>query len=158
MYNDAISDLITRIRNGQRAGQRSVKVPEVKLFKVILALLKKEGFIAGFESVESQTAKAKNDRKLSSDSAKKPRELPYRKRKAGKVLNVILKYDQNGEPVISELKRISKPGLRQYLGNDRLKPVRGGLGSVIVSTSRGIITDREARKLKVGGEPLFLIA
>ena len=130
MMTDPISDLLTRIRNAQMAEKVSVTVPASKVKRAVLEVLKAEGYIEGF--VE-QTADGKP------------------------VLNVRLKY-YAGRPVIERLERISRPGLRRYRGKDELPQVLGGLGTVIVSTSKGVMTDRAARQAGLGGEVLCVVA
>lgn len=128
--SDPIADFLTRIRNAQRAQKIEVNMPSSKLKAAIAGVLKKEGYITDFAVSE----------------------------KSGKpVLSVLLKYYQ-GEPVITLLKRVSKPGLRRYHGKDDLPKVQDGLGVAIVSTSRGVMSDREARSLGCGGEILCLVA
>jgi small subunit ribosomal protein S8 len=127
--SDPIADMLTRIRNGQSVGKASVSMPSSK-FKVSIAeLMKAEGYITDYS--------------VSSDS--KPE------------LTVELKYYQ-GQPVIELLKRASKPGLRLYKGSDELPKVRGGLGVAIVSTSKGLMTDRAARSAGHGGEVIAFVA
>jgi small subunit ribosomal protein S8 len=122
--------MLTRIRNGQTAGKQQVRMPASNLKAAIAKVLKSEGFIADFSHVEE---------------AGKP------------CLEVVLKYFQGG-PVIDMLRRVSRPGLRIYKSRDELPKVRGGLGIAIVSTSRGVMTDREARKQGHGGEVLAYVA
>lgn len=131
MINDHVSDMIARLRNGQRAGHRSVLVTASKMNKSILEVLKREGLIEGFESAE--------------DLNKKP------------AIKVGLKYYASGKPLISRAERVSKPGCRKYFQVEGLPKVSSGLGVAIVSTSKGIMTDHEARKSKVGGEVIALI-
>jgi small subunit ribosomal protein S8 len=126
MINDHVSDMITRIRNGQRAGHRSVLVTASKLNRSILEVLKREGFIEAFEGAE--------------DADKKP------------VIRVSLRYYSSGKPLISRVERVSKPGCRRYAEVSGLPKVSSGLGLAIVSTSKGVMSDAEARKLGVGGE------
>ncbi len=126
MINDHVSDMITRIRNGQRAGHRSVLVTVSKLNRSILEVLKREGFIEGFEAAE--------------DAEKKP------------ALRVALRYYSSGKPLISRVERVSKPGCRRYAEVARLPKVSSGLGLAIVSTSKGVMSDAEARRMGVGGE------
>ena len=130
MINDHVSDMITRIRNGQRAGHRSVIVTASKLNKSVLEVLKKEGLIEGFEGVDSE------------DGAKG--------------IRVGLKYFSSGRPVIGRATRVSRPGCRKYSTTEKLPRVSSGLGIAIVSTSRGVMADHEARKLRVGGEVIAL--
>jgi len=129
MMTDPIADMLTRIRNGQRAGKVSVSMPSSKLKSSIAQVLKDEGYIAEF-SIE--------------DADGKP------------VMNVDLKY-YDGQPVIETLKRISRPGLRIYKANDELPKVQNGLGVAIVSTSRGVMSDRAARAAGEGGEVLCYV-
>jgi len=129
MMTDPIADMLTRIRNGQRAGKVSVSMPSSKLKSSIAQVLKDEGYIAEF-SIE--------------DADGKP------------VMSVDLKY-YDGQPVIETLKRISRPGLRIYKANDELPKVQNGLGVAIVSTSRGVMSDRAARAAGEGGEVLCYV-
>ena len=124
---DPLADLLTRIRNGQQAGKLSVSVPSSKLKSAVLQVLQNEGYIAGFKS-EGVNASA--------------------------VTEVELKYYQ-GRPVIESIKRISRPGLRIYKHTKDLPQVNNGFGVAIVSTSKGVISDREARRLGIGGEILL---
>ena len=128
--SDPVADMFTRIRNGQSAGKQTVTMPASKLKVAIAQVLKDEGFVADFSSDE-----AEGKRRLS----------------------VELKYFQ-GEPVIDTIRRVSRPGLRIYKGQMELPKVRGGLGIAIVSTSRGVMTEREARKQGHGGEVLGYVA
>ena len=127
MNSDTISDFLTRIRNAQQAGHRRVDIPASKVKRAMSKILVDKGYISRFIDIEDN--------------------------KQG-VLRLFLKYDAYGQPVIKEMKRISKPGLRKYRSSDDLPKFYGGLGIVIISTSRGVMTDKEARKLKVGGEIL----
>ena len=128
--SDPIADMLTRIRNGQSAGKVSVTLPASKKKMAIAEVLKSEGYIADVNTSE-------NDGKP--------------------VMEITLKYFQ-GRPVIDMVKRVSRPGLRIYKGRDELPKVRGGLGIAIVSTSRGVMTDREARKQGHGGEVIAFVA
>lgn len=132
MSNDTIADTLTRIRNAQVAGHRVVKVPVSSAAKNVLAVLKTEGFIDTFESVKEEG-------------------------KTFPQFNVFLKYYDTGLPMISIAKRVSKPGQRQYSGVEKLPKVSNGLGISIVSTSQGVMSDKEARKRKIGGEVVALI-
>ena len=129
MLTDPIADMLTRIRNAGMARQRRVDMPVSKLKTEIARLLKDNGYI--------------HDYKLLDDG------------KHG-VLRLYLKYFQD-KPVIRELRRVSKPGLRQYVGVDDIPRVRNGLGMAMLSTSRGVMTDAQARAAKVGGELLALV-
>lgn len=130
MMTDPIADMLTRIRNGQRAGKVSVSMPSSKLKTSIAQVLKDEGYIAEF-AVQDEAGKT--------------------------VMNVDLKYYQ-GRPVIEDLKRVSRPGLRIYKANDELPKVQGGLGVAIVSTSKGVMSDRAARAAGEGGEVLCYVS
>jgi small subunit ribosomal protein S8 len=130
MMTDPIADMLTRIRNGQRAGKVSVSMPSSKLKTSIAQVLKDEGYIADF-AVQDEAGKA--------------------------VMNIDLKYYQ-GQPVIENLKRVSRPGLRIYKANDELPKVQGGLGVAIVSTSKGVMSDRAARAAGEGGEVLCYVS
>jgi len=125
---DPIADMLTRIRNAQQVGKTSVSMPSSTLKMNIARVLKEEGYIA--------------DVQVSEDA--KP------------VMTIELKYFQ-GKPVIAELARSSRPGLRAYKGKDKLPSVRGGLGVAIVTTSQGVMTDRAARAAGVGGEVLCTV-
>jgi small subunit ribosomal protein S8 len=128
--SDPIADMLTRIRNGQAAGKVSVTLPASKKKLAIANVLKSEGYISDVNSSEVDG---------------KP------------VMEITLKYFQ-GQPVIEMVKRVSRPGLRIYKGRNELPKVRGGLGIAIVSTSRGLMTDREARKQGHGGEVIAFVA
>jgi small subunit ribosomal protein S8 len=130
MMTDPIADMLTRIRNGQRAGKVSVSMPSSKLKASIAAVLKDEGYIADFR-VQDEAGKA--------------------------VMSVDLKYYE-GQPVIDALQRISRPGLRIYKSKDELPKVQGGLGVAIVSTSKGVMSDRAARAAGEGGEVLCYVS
>lgn len=128
--SDPIADMLTRIRNAQRAQKLEVVVPSSKIKFAVARVLKDEGFITDCTVVEKDS---------------KP------------MLSIILKYYQ-GQPVISMLKRVSRPGLRQFSGKDALPNVKGSLGVAIVSTSKGVMSDRRARVEGHGGEILCLVA
>ena len=129
--SDPIADMLTRIRNANTAKHDTVDVPASKMKLAIADILVKEGYIAKYDIVEDGCFKT---------------------------IHITLKYgaDKN-EKVISGLKRISKPGLRVYANRDELPRVLGGLGTAIISTNQGVITDKEARKLNVGGEVLAFV-
>ena len=126
---DPLADMLTRIRNAQMAGKADVVMPSSKLKVAVAKVLESEGYIAEF-SVQQDGAKHN--------------------------LHLALKYHQ-GKPVIAELDRISRPGLRAYAGKEELPSVRGGLGIAIISTSQGVMTDRAARAAGVGGEVLCTV-
>lgn len=127
---DPISDMLTRIRNGQKARKTSVSMPASKVKIAVVNVLKDEGYITDFETSGEG---------------------------AGKTLNVELKYFE-GKPVIEKVERVSKPGLRIYRGTDELPKVLGGLGVAIVSTSLGVMSDRQAREKGVGGEVICVVS
>jgi small subunit ribosomal protein S8 len=127
MMTDPIADMLTRIRNAVRVEKPHVDMPLSKVKRGVAEVLKREGYIWDWEEVE---AKPCNE------------------------LRLHLKYGPNGERVIRRIRRISKPGRRIYSGFGALRPILGGLGICIISTSRGVISDREARQRKLGGEVL----
>ncbi len=127
---DPIADMLTRIRNACMVGHETVEVPASKLKLELAKVLKEEGYIADYA--------VKEEGKF-------------------KVINITLKYDANHKPVITKLERISKPGLRHYSKAKNLQKVLGGLGIAIVSTPKGLLTDRKARKENVGGEVLCYV-
>ncbi len=122
---DPISDYLTRVRNALKAGKKSVDIPSSKFKESITGILKKTSFIEDYSVVDGG--------------------------KNLKMLSIRLKYN-DGDSVISGLRRISRPGIRRYVDHEKLPRVRNGLGIAIVSTSKGLLTDGEARKLKIGGE------
>jgi small subunit ribosomal protein S8 len=130
MMTDPIADLLTRIRNASRAEHEKVDIPSSKLRVRLAEILKEEGFIKNFRLIED---------------------------KRQGVLRVYLKYGPGQERVISGLRRVSKPGKRLYVGADRIPSVLGGMGVAILSTPQGVLTDRESRKAKVGGEVLCYV-
>jgi small subunit ribosomal protein S8 len=129
---DPIADMLTRIRNGNVAMHDEVRMPYSKLKEALAAILKREGYIEGFDVA---------------DSTDRP----------GKTLTIRMKYAQDRTRTISGIKRVSKPGLRVYAKADSLPRVLGGLGVAVVSTSQGLMTDREARKSRMGGEVLCFV-
>lgn len=126
MLSDPVADFLTRIRNSCQARYRFVQVPSSRIKIRIAEILKQEGYIVGFQVLNPQGHK--------------------------RILEVELKYDEYGEPVIEKIERVSRPGRRVYSGYRELTPVRGGMGILILSTPLGILSDREAREKKVGGE------
>jgi small subunit ribosomal protein S8 len=124
---DPIADLLTRIRNAQNAGHASVTLPRSNVKLALVKLLKDEGFVEGYVEIEDN--------------------------KQGK-LKVFLKYDAGDNGVIRGLERISKPGRRKYVGKNEIPRVRNGLGVAVLTTSHGLLTDRQAREAGVGGEIL----
>lgn len=130
MNTDPIADMLTRIRNAGMATHATVEMPSSKLKTELAKVLKSEGYIA--EYAVKEVGKFK-------------------------ILSVTLKYKENGKPLITELKRASKPGLRTYMKAKKLPRILGGLGVAIVSTSKGLLTDRRARRENVGGEVLCYV-
>ena len=146
MHSDPIADMLTRLRNASRARHERVRIPFSKQKLNFAQVLKEEGFIEDHREVSGERAVAELGR--------------TKKRKTTGVihdLEVKLKYDAKGEPVILKVYRISKPGLRRYFKCDDIPKVLGGLGCVVMTTSKGIMTDRQARKARVGGEALCAI-
>ena len=127
---DPVADMLTRIRNANTVGHKTVDVPASKIKKNVAEILLKEGYIKGFE-VEEKEPQA--------------------------VIHIEMKYGPNKEKVITGIKRISKPGMKVYAKKDELPKVLGGLGIAVISTSNGLITDKEARKLGVGGEVICYV-
>ena len=130
MNTDPIADMLTRIRNASLVSHETVSVPSSKLKVELAKLMKSEGFITDFEVVQEGNFKT---------------------------IVITLKYDSNKKPVISRLERVSKPGLRNYSKAKNLPQIMGGMGVAIISTSKGLLTDRKARKENLGGEVLCYI-
>ncbi len=129
--NDPIADMLTRIRNANTAKHDTVDIPASKMKLAIAEILFNEGYIKKYEVIEDGNFKT---------------------------IRVTLKYGKDkNEKIITGIKRISKPGLRVYAGKDELPRVLGGLGIAIISTNNGVVTDKEARKLNVGGEVLAFV-
>jgi small subunit ribosomal protein S8 len=131
MLTDPIADMLTRIRNAVRIERQFVDMPLSNLRKNVADVLQREGYIWSYEEVDAQPAKQ---------------------------LRLVLKYGPNGEKVIQAIRRVSKPGRRVYAKSTELRPVMNGLGITIISTSRGVVSDREARQQKLGGEVLCEIS
>lgn len=127
---DPIADMLTRIRNANSAKHKTVDIPASKMKTTIAEILFKEGYIKSFEIINNETQG---------------------------IIRITLKYDEKGNRVIDGIKRISKPGLRVYAGKEELPKVLNGLGIAIVSTSKGLKTDKEAREAGIGGEVLAYI-
>lgn len=130
MSCDPIADMLTKIRNASFARHEKVDIPLSKLKLEIIKIFKNEGYIKNFKLVEEN---------------KKP------------VIRIFLKYDQNNKPVITNLKRVSKPGLRIYRGKNDIPRIFNGLGTTVISTSRGVLTGKKAREQGIGGEVLCYI-
>ena len=127
---DPIADMLTRIRNANSAKHKTVDVPASKMKTAIAEILFKEGYIKSFELINNENQG---------------------------IIRITLKYDEKGARVIDGIKRISKPGLRVYAGKEELPRVLNGLGTAIISTSKGLKTDKEAREAGMGGEVLAYI-
>jgi small subunit ribosomal protein S8 len=128
MVTDPISDLIINIKNANFAGKESISIFHSKLKEAIAEVLVKEGYVKAVS-----------------------------KKKKSNKFDITLAYDANGKSKIREISRMSKPSRRMYFGADEIKPFKNGYGRVIISTSKGIVTDKEAKKQKLGGETLFKI-
>ncbi len=128
---DPIADMLTRLRNAIGARHRRVDMPSSKIKVQVARILKESSYITDYRVIETEEGR--------------------------KLLRVILKYAPGGQPVIRELKRISTPGLRKYVGVTEIPRVRNGLGMAIVSTSKGLMSDREARRANTGGELLAIV-
>ena len=128
--NDPVADYLARVRNSLQSGHSHMDVPASKLKRAITQILVEKGYIKNYLNIDDG--------------------------KQG-LLRVYLKYDGEGEPVIRMLERVSRPGLRKYVGSDKLPRVKNGLGIAILSTSQGVLTDKEARKINVGGEVLAYV-
>ena len=129
--SDPIADMLTRIRNAGRVGRTEVTIQASKACRGVAAVLKEEGFVADFDVI---------------DDAKQG------------LLRIQLKYAPTGEHIISQIKRASKPGCRKYCGVDKMPKVMGGLGISIISTSKGILSDRQCRKENIGGELICTVS
>ena len=129
---DPIADMLTRIRNANVATHDTVRMPSSKLKEALATILQREGYIEGFTVSDDPT-------------------------RPGRALEIRMKYSSERAPSISGLRRVSKPGLRVYTKADRLPRVLGGLGVAVLSTSQGLMTDREARERRVGGEVLCYV-
>jgi small subunit ribosomal protein S8 len=127
---DPLADMLTRIRNAGRAGHDKVDIPASRMKIALARIFKEEGFIKNYKVIKDN--------------------------RQG-ILRVYLRYDVEQKPLIQRIERVSRPGLRVYVGHEELPRVQGGLGVAVISTSKGVITDRQARKLKVGGEVLCQI-
>jgi len=129
---DPIADMLTRLRNGSVAAQDVVRMPSSKLKEALAGILHREGYIVDYRLSDHPT-------------------------RPGRLLEITLKYTPERVPTITGLRRVSKPGLRVYTKADRLPRVLGGLGVAVLSTSQGLMTDREARERRVGGEVLCYV-
>ena len=132
MNTDPIADMLTRIRNANMAALTEVEMPSSKLKAELAKLLKSEGYVEDYAVIQKENSNFKT-------------------------LKISLKYDEKSKPVISNLKRVSRPGLRNYCKAKDIPQVLGGMGIAIISTSKGLLTDRKARKENVGGEILCYV-
>ena len=130
---DPISDFLTRLRNAAKAQHHDVTIPSSRLKRELARILKEEGYIEGFELV------------------------PPAPGQPSEAITVTLKYTDQRKPVITGLKRVSRPGQRTYVDHDHIPRIQGGMGTAIISTSSGLLTDRQAAKRRVGGEVLAYI-
>lgn len=131
MINDMVSDALTRIRNASLRKQDVTKLMHTKVVEALLGIFQEKGYIESFNVVEEEGNK--------------------------KFINVVLKYDEKGNKVINEVKRISKPGRRVYKGSAEIKRFKNGYGTIVVSTSKGVLSNDDAHKAGVGGELLCSI-
>ncbi len=127
VMTDPLADMLTRIRNGYRAGHQEVVVPSSKLKNEVCRILRDRGFIDAYKFEQDATQG---------------------------IIRIHLRYDRNNKPVLTGIERVSRPGLRRYAGSGEAPQVLGGLGLTIISTSRGVMTDDDARQANVGGELL----
>jgi small subunit ribosomal protein S8 len=132
MMTDPVADMLTRVRNANIAMHDDVRMPSSKLKEALAAVLQKEGYIDGFTVADDPT-------------------------RPGRVLTITMKYTPERKRTISGIRRVSKPGLRIYRKADKIPRVLGGLGVAVLSTSKGLMTDREARRAGVGGEVLCYV-
>ena len=128
--SDPLADMLTRIRNANTSKHKTVDIPASNMKKAIAEILFEEGYIKAFEVIENENQG---------------------------IIRITIKYDEKGSRVIAGLKRISKPGLRVYAANDELPKVLNGLGIALISTSKGIMTDKKAREQGIGGEVLAYV-
>ncbi len=132
MHSDPIADMLTRIRNGGMARKQRVDIPFSKLKVQIAEILKSEGFLGEYREIKGKSP-------------------------GQGVLEVKLRYDKDNEPVIQDIKRVSRPGLRKYVGVGEIPKIRNGQGVLILTTSKGLMTDRQARLERMGGEALCAV-
>jgi len=130
MMTDPIADMLNRISNGLLARHKQVTVPSSKIKVAVARILKEEGYIKNYQVTRDEPQPT---------------------------LRIVLKYDDDRQPIISKLRRVSKPGRRMYVGRDEIPWVLNGMGVAILSTPRGIVTGQQARRLKVGGEVLCYV-
>ena len=139
---DPIADMLTRIRNASLVRKAEVVVPHSRLKMALAEILVKEGYLTGVEKI--------GDAAISAWSQRTSRRAARRAR--GDILRLTMKYNADGRPALSHLERISKPSRRIYVSQEELPVVLSGLGIAVISTSRGLLTNKQARRLKIGGE------
>jgi small subunit ribosomal protein S8 len=147
MMTDSIADMLTRIRNANRIESPAVDMPSTKVKVTIAQVLKEEGFVLDYQVgklVKGADGRSTFQTEVAGDDPKK-------------ILRIYLKYGPDGERVIRRIQRVSKPGRRLYCGHKELKPVLQGMGISVVSTSRGVMSDRKARAERLGGELLCFV-
>jgi len=143
MHTDPVADMLTRIRNANKAMHETAEMPNSRLKEQIARILKEEGYISDYRVLSSAEYNSRQEDK--------------KKQRAYETLVVELKFGRNRERIITDLKRVSKPGRRVYARKDRLPRVLGGMGTAILSTSGGLVTSRTAEERGVGGEVLCFI-
>ncbi len=143
MHTDPIADMLTRIRNANKAMHETAQMPTSRLKEEIARILKEEGYISGFRILSADEHNAHEENK--------------KKHRAFDTLVIELKFGRNRERIITDLKRVSKPGRRVYARKDRLPRVLGGMGTAILSTSGGLITSKTAEERGVGGEVICFV-
>jgi small subunit ribosomal protein S8 len=144
MMTDPVADMLTRVRNANRIERAAVDIPATKLKRRIAQVLKDEGFILDYQVGAMTRSEEGHDEFQPTETATGPKAI----------LRIYLKYGPDGEKVIRHVQRASRPGLRVYRRHDQLRPVLDGLGVAIISTSRGVMSDRQARAQRLGGEVL----
>ncbi|MCS7021492.1 MAG: 30S ribosomal protein S8 [Gemmataceae bacterium] len=150
MMTDPIADMLTRIRNANAVERPYVEMPATKMKVAIARVLLEEGFILGYRTGKYVTVQTENGVEQQFQEVDKLGE-PHL------ILQIFLKYGPDGEKVIRHIERYSKPGRRIYMGYKELRPVLDGLGIAVLSTSKGVLSDRQARKQKVGGEVICTV-
>jgi small subunit ribosomal protein S8 len=150
MMTDPIADMLTRIRNANAIERPYVEMPATKMKVAIARVLQEEGFILGYRVGKYVTVQTENGAEIQFQSVETLSE-PHL------ILQIFLKYGPDGEKVIRHIERYSKPGRRVYMGYKELRPVLDGLGIAVLSTSKGVLSDRQARKQKVGGEVICTV-
>lgn len=150
---DPIADMLTRIRNANSVGAEEVEIPASRIKVGIAKILREEGFIKHYK-IARVTAKDKKKKPAPEQRPAQEKGSPLEKQS---VIRVYLKYGPKAERVIAGLRRLSRPGLRRYVGSDEIPKIEGGIGITILSTSRGLLTGAQCRKRNIGGELLCAI-